>query len=214
MIFALQKAELWGYITRECKKPRELTTKRDDDEDCLEKINQRNLGKLELDEKKQQVVGKIGKIRPDDVQQEFLAMKDYTKNEAWTLKALWEYMKTQYTLKNWSAKWGTFNRFEKLDYSRRKSIEEYRSNACDIFAEITNMALTVEQIIILKLLNGLGSFFSTYLTILNKQARKDEKFSKLDNFLKNLEDKKAQMRQDSIAVAHLVFKNKDNQATN
>ena len=214
MIFALQEAELWGYITRECKKPRELTTKRDDDEDRLEKINQRNLGKLEFDEKKQRVVGKIGKIRPDDVQQEFLAMKDYTKNKAWTPKALWEYMKTRYTLKNWSAKWGTFNRFEKLDYSLCKSIEEYRSNACDIFAEITNMAPTLEEIVILKPPNGLGFSFFTYLTILNKQARKDKKFSKLDDLLKNLEDKEAQMRQDSIAVAHLVFKNKENQAIN
>ncbi len=28
-----------------------------------------------------------------DVQQEFLAMKDYTKNEAWTSKTLWEHLK-------------------------------------------------------------------------------------------------------------------------
>ena len=75
------------------------------------------------------------------------------------------------------------------------------------------MALIVEQIVILKLLNGLSSFFSTYLTILNKQARRDKKFPKLDDLLKNLEDEEARMRQDSIAVANLVFKNKKNQAT-
>ena len=42
-------------------------------------------------------------------------------------------------------------------------------------------------------------------------GRKSER--KLDNFLKNLEDKKARMRQDSITVANSVFKNKENQAT-
>ncbi len=149
----------------------------------------------------------------DDVQQEFLAMKDYTKNEAWIPKTLWEHLKTRYILKNWSTKWGAFNRLEELYYSGCKSIEEYRSNARDIFAEIIDMALTLEQIVILKLLNGLGSSFSTYLTILNKQARRDEMFSKLEDLRKNLEDEEARMRQDSIAVANLVFKNKENQAT-
>ena len=75
------------------------------------------------------------------------------------------------------------------------------------------MAFIVEQIVFLKLLNGFSCFFSTYLTILNKQARRDEKFSKLDGLLKNLKEEEAWMQQDSIAVANLVFKNKRNQAT-
>ncbi len=208
MTFALQEAELRGYITGDRKKPWELTAKKDDDEDCLEKIDQRNLDRLEFDEKEQQIVGKIGKKCTDDVQQEFLAMKDYTKNGAWTPGTLWEHLKTRYNLNNWSAKWGVFNHLEELDYPGCKSIEGYRSNARDIFAEITDMALTVEQNVILKLLNGFSSSFSTYLTILNKQARRDEKFPKLDDLLKNLEDEKAQVRQDSIALANLEFKNK------
>ncbi len=212
MTFALQEAELWGYIIGNRKKPRELTVKKDDDKDRLEKIDQRNLDRLEFVKKKQRVVGKIGKMCTDNVQQEFLAMKDYTKNEAWTPKTLWEHLKTQYTLKNWSAKWDEFNNLEELDYSGCKSIKEYRSNARDIFAEITHMAHTIEQIVILKLLNGLCSSFLIYLTILNEQARRDKKFLKLDDLLKNLEDKKAQMRQDSIDVANLVFKNKGNKA--
>ncbi len=51
MTFALHKAELWGYITGNRKKPREFTAKKDDDEDRLEKIDQRNLDRLEFDEK-------------------------------------------------------------------------------------------------------------------------------------------------------------------
>ncbi len=64
------------------------------------------------------------------------------------------------------------------------------------------MALTVEQIVIRKLIHGLGSSFSVYLPILNEQARRDENFSKLDDLLKNLENEEARMWQDSIAVAN------------
>ena len=67
------------------------------------------------------------------------------------------------------------------------------------------MALTVKQIIILKLLNGLGFSFSTYLTILNKQAKRNKKFPKLNDLLKNFKDEEAWMWQNSIAVANLVF---------
>lgn len=45
--FALQEAELWGYITGDRIKPRELIEKKDDDEDRLEKIDQRKLDRLE-----------------------------------------------------------------------------------------------------------------------------------------------------------------------
>ena len=54
----------------------------------------------------------------------------------------------------------------------------------DIKDEITDISLTVEQIIVLKLLNGLGSSFSTYLTILNEQARGEENSPGLDELLK------------------------------
>lgn len=56
-------------------------------------------------------------------------MKDVFRKENWTPKKLWDHLKIQYTLKNWSTKWSTFNCFEKLDYSCCKSIEEYGSNA-------------------------------------------------------------------------------------
>ena len=154
MTFALQETELWGYITDDQIKPQELIEKKDDNKDRLKKTDQRKLDRLEFDEKERRVIGKIGKMCTGDVQQEFLAIKDISKKENWTPKELWDHLKRGYTLKNWSAKWIAFHRLEELDYSCCKSIEEYGSNARDILAELTNIALNIEQVVLLKLLNG------------------------------------------------------------
>ncbi len=67
MTFALQEVELWGYITGDRTKPRELIEKKDDNKDRLEKIDQRKLDRFEFDEKERRVVGKIEKMCTDDV---------------------------------------------------------------------------------------------------------------------------------------------------
>ena len=105
-------------------------------------------------------------------------------------------------------KWIAFNRLEGLDYSHCKSIEEYESNARDIPAELKNMTLSIEQVVLLKLLNGLEASFSTYLIILNEQARRDKSFPKLDELQKNLEDEESRVRQDEIAIANVISKAK------
>ena len=218
MAFALQEAELWSYVTGARKMPREIPlppnkpSEKEGDppeessetEEQLDKRDQRDLERLEFLEKQRRVVGKIGKMCTDDVQQEFLSMRDLANGAVWDPKDLWEHLKTRYTLKNWSAKWSTFNRLEEIKYEKCKSIEEYGSLVRNIKAEITDMALTVEQIVVLRLLNGLGNSFSTYLTILNEQARREDKFPALDALLKNLEDEEARMRQDPIATANVL----------
>lgn len=140
----------------------------------------------------------------DDVQQEFISMRDLANGETWNPKELWDHLKTRYTLKHWSAKWATSNRLEEIDYEKCKSVEEYSSLVRDTKDEITDISLTVEQIIVLKLLNGLGFSFSTYLTILNEQARREENFPGLDELLKNLEDEESRMRQDSTVTANML----------
>ena len=216
--FALQEAELWSYVTGARKMPREIPlppnkpSEKEGDppeetsetDEQLDKRDQRDLERLEFLEKQRRVVGKIGKMCTDDVQQEFLSMRDLANGAVWDPKDLWEHLKTRYTLKNWSAKWSTFNRLEEIKYEKCKSIEEYGSLVRDIKAEITDMALTVEQIVVLRLLNGIGNSFSTYLTILNEQARREDKFPALDALLKNLEDEEARMRQDPIATANVL----------
>ena len=83
-------------------------------------------------------------------------------------------------------------------------IEEYGSLVRDIKVEITDMTLTVEQIVVLRLLNELGNSFSTYFTIVNEKARREDKFPALDDMLKNLEDEEARMRQDPIATVNVL----------
>ena len=77
------------------------------------------------------------------------------------------------------------------------------------------MTLSIDQVVLLKLLNGLGSSFSTYLTILNEQARRDKSFPKLDELLKNLEDEECRVRQDAVSIANVISRAKKiDQSTN
>ena len=131
-------------------------------------------------------------------------MKNLASDQLWDPKDLWTHLKTWYTLKNWSAKWATFNRLEEIDYEKCKSIEEYRSFIRNIKTEITDISLTVKQIVTLKLFNRLGTSFSTYFTIFNKQARREDKFPGVDDLLKNLKDKESRMRQDLTVTANVL----------
>ena len=94
---------------------------------------------------------------------------------------------------------------EELNYSHCKSIEKYGSNAQDILAKLNNMNLSIEQIVLVKLLNGLKVFFLTYLTILNEQTKRNKLFPKLDKLLKNLEDEESWAKQDAVAVANIFL---------
>ena len=42
------------------------------------------------------MVGKVGKMCTDDVQQEFLSMRDLASGETWNPKELWDHLKTRY----------------------------------------------------------------------------------------------------------------------
>lgn len=88
MIFALQEAKFWEYITSNQTKLRELIEKEDDNKNWLEKIDQQKLDYFKFDEKKRWIISKIEKIYTYDVQQEFLAMKNVSKNKSWTPKKL------------------------------------------------------------------------------------------------------------------------------
>ena len=68
------------------------------------------------------------------------------------------------------------------------------------------MTFSIEQVVLLKLLNGLGTSFSTYMTILNEQGRRDKSFPKLDELLKNHEDEKSRLMQDAVGIANVISK--------
>ena len=66
------------------------------------------------------------------------------------------------------------------------------------------MILIVEHIVMPKLLNELDSSFNIYLIILNEQTRRENKFSTLNDLLKNLRNEKTRMRQDSVVVINML----------
>ena len=67
-------------------------------------------------------------------------------------------------------------------------------------------ALTIKQMIVLKMLNGLGSSFFTYLTIINEHARRDKKLPDKSSLLKNLADEESRMKTTTGATANFVKK--------
>lgn len=81
MAFALQEAQLWSYMTGARKIPREIPLPPnktieggavlEETEEQLDKRVQRDIERLEVEEKQRRVVGRIGKMCTDDVQQEF-----------------------------------------------------------------------------------------------------------------------------------------------
>lgn len=80
---------------------------------------------------------------------------------------------------------------EELDYSCCKLIKEYRSNTQYILAKVNNINLSIKQVMLLKLLNGLKAFFLIYLIFLNKQVKRSKLFLKQDELLKNLKDEES-----------------------
>lgn len=119
------------------------------------------------------MIGKIDKMCLDDIDREFLSMKNLSKENLGTPKTYSNISRLGNNLRNWGFRWRTFSRLEEVSYQKHKSIDKYGSLVRKIKAEIADISLTVEQIIVLRLLSGLGSSFSTfltYLTMFNEQA--------------------------------------------
>ena len=61
--------------------------------------------------------------------------------------------------------------------------------------EIKELDITMEDMVTMKLINGLGSSFEIYLTMLSQKARDDNKLPDLQALLSNLEDEERRMKQ-------------------
>lgn len=53
----------------------------------------------------------------------------------------------------------------------------------------------MKKIITIKLINGLGNLFETYLTMLSQKVKNKNKFSNLSSLFSNLENKKCCIKQ-------------------
>ena len=64
-----------------------------------------------------------------------------------------------------------------------------------ILEEIKELDITMEEMVTIKLMNGLGSLFEIYLIILNQKIRDNNKLPNLQAFFANLEDEEDYMKQ-------------------
>jgi hypothetical protein len=82
--------------------------------------------------------------------------------------------------------------------SYESSIADLESKTLDVLIELKSQNLIIEQIVTLKVLNILESYFVTYLTVLMKSARKEDKFFILISLFQNLADEKNRQRTERV----------------
>lgn len=67
-----------------------------------------------------------------------------------------------------------------------------------VLEELNNIAITIEDYVIIKVINSLGPKFETYITVLNKKACNKKVLPDLDTLLKNLKEKEICMAGKSL----------------
>ena len=59
---------------------------------------------------------------------------------------------------------------DQLFYSNCKNVEEYRAKIMKILADLKKQKMSIEDMITMKIINGLETTFATYITILNENT--------------------------------------------
>lgn len=67
-----------------------------------------------------------------------------------------------------------------------------------LLEELNNTAITIQDHVIVKVINSLDLKFETYVTILNKKARNKKVLLDLNTLLKNLEEEEICMAEKSL----------------
>ncbi len=184
-MLVLKEAELWRLVF---------------DIKSLSVLNEKMIDSNKIELKKKQIVEyhmlnkkiveKIDKMCTNHVQMMFFSIKT-----DWTTYELWVHLKKRYSSKRWSSKWVTYNKLETLTYEL--SIADLKSKTLNILAELKSQNLTIEQIVILKVLNVLKSSFFIYLIVLMKSTRKENKFSNMTDLFQNLIDEENRQKADT-----------------
>ena len=187
MIFALKDSGLWGYVDGTIIKPAPLEAK-EKGETVTAEAKQETQDKIDLWTKDDaRALGKMGRMCNKTVQLGFDA--------TWLSSKAWSELKTKYSSKGWSTKWDVLNRLEQTNYSSSKDINNLGVKIVKILEEIKELDISMEEMVTIKLMNGLGSSFETYLTMLSQKARDDNKLPDLQALLSNLEDDERRMKQ-------------------
>ena len=73
-----------------------------------------------------------------------------------------------------------------------------------ILADLKKQKISIEDIVIMKIMNSLETAFITYITILNKNIWNNKNMSKIDNFFKKLENKECQIKQSNTFIINII----------
>ena len=90
--------------------------------------------------------------------------------DTWTVKEMWDYLKSKFIASGWYSKWQIFNQLEEACYFSGKNISDFRLTMKTILEELKNSAIIIKDYITAKIINLLKLKFETYATILNEKA--------------------------------------------
>ena len=184
MIFALKDSRLWRYVDGTILKPAPLSAK----EETTAETKQETQDKINFWTKDDaHALEKLGRICNKTVQLGFDA--------TWLSSKAWSDLKTKYSSKGWLTKWDILNRLKHTSYSLSKDINSLGVKIIKILKEIKELDITMEKMVTIKPMNGLGSLFKIYLTMLSQKARNDNKLPNLHALLSNLEVKERCIQQ-------------------
>lgn len=191
MSFALRDAGLMSYVNGTFRKPVLDETLKDP-----ELIAKKEEAIDTWIQKDDRAVDKLGKMCSKPVQLEF---KDH-----WSAKEAWNSLKERYTPVRWSFKWAVLNRLEEARYETSTGIADLERSINVVLEDIEEQNITMKEYVTIKVINSLGPGFETYVTVLNEQARKENKLPDLGGLFKSLKEEELRMKSQDVAKVYAI----------
>ncbi len=121
----------------------------------------------------------------------------------WNAKTTWELLRKRYTSHEWVFKWALLNRLKETSYANSIDVSNFDRKMRFILKEIKNQEITIEEYVMIKIINFMSNEFDTYVTVLNESVRKKKALSELDKLLQSLKKKKNRMKSTiTLAAMH------------
>ena len=134
-------------------------------------------------QKERQTTAKIQMMCSDTIAKDFLAVK-----KDWKPEALWKHLKSRYTLQNWASKWNVIKQLLETTHKEKQSVADYTSRIREILGEMTDMEISITDLVVIHTINNLGSMFDNYVSIVAADAREKETLPSFEKLAKDLED--------------------------
>lgn len=198
MTFALRQIELMRLVNDDRIQP--LSYTKEQKKTILEKNEEVRIEKREEVIEKwninnEKMMNKIEAMCIRAVQMKF-------KSE-WDAKTTWKSLRKWYTSHEWVFKWVLLNRLKETSYVNSIDVSDFDRKMRFILKEIKNQEITIEEYVMIKIINFMNSEFDTYVTVLNESVRKKKTLSELDKLLQSLKKKKNWMKSTiTLAAMH------------